>query len=222
MILWVLIGLNALVWLVHIVVFGVDVSNPKPLDLLVLGGSLLESTIKQPWRLLTSTFMHAGFAHLAFNMIGLLQLGTIAIRFYGSQGMAVVYFVSAIGGAIASLRFGAANSVSVGASGAIFGLLGAIVASAISKRKALGPEQAKGFMVMGAVFVLYSLFTGFTQPGIDNAAHAGGLVAGALVAMGLAEKFDSREFATQATKRLALTLLGSLVVLYALWSVVTG
>jgi rhomboid protease GluP len=219
--LWLLIGANVLVWLAHILL-GVDPMDPRPIDLLHLGGSLFEATKQQPWRLLTSTFMHAGLAHLAWNMIALLQLGTLAQRFYGTPGFLLVYFGSGLGGAIASLQFGAKVAVSVGASGAIFGLMGALIASALTKRQTLGAEAAKGLLAMGAVYVVFNLFIGFTKPGIDNAAHIGGLISGALIALGLSEKFDRMEFTTQATKRLLFTAIGASVVLLCLWYVVIG
>ncbi len=221
MIVWILVTANLLVWLVH-VFLGVDPMDPKPLDLLRLGGSLYEATKQQPWRLLVSTFMHAGFAHLAWNMIALLQLGTIAQRFYGTAGLLLVYFGSGLGGAIASLQFGAKQAVSVGASGAIFGLMGALIASALTKRQSLGAEAAKGLLVMGGVYVVFNLFIGLTKPGIDNAAHFGGLISGGLIALGLAEKFDRMEFATQATKRLVVTTIATIAALLCLWFVVTG
>jgi rhomboid protease GluP len=220
-IVWVLVGTNILVWLAH-VLLGVDPMDPKPLDLLRLGGSLFEATKQQPWRLLASTFMHAGFAHLAWNMIALLQLGTLAQRFYGTAGLSLVYFGSGLGGAIASLQFGAKQAVSVGASGAIFGLMGALIASALTKRQTLGAEAAKGLLVMGGVYVVFNLFIGLTKPGIDNAAHFGGLISGGLIALGLAEKFDRMEFATRATQRLVVTTIATIAALLCLWFFVTG
>jgi rhomboid protease GluP len=221
-IVWIVIGINVLVWLAHVTIFGVNPSNPKPIDLLMLGGNVFEATKMQPWRLLTSMFMHAGVAHLAWNMVALIQLGSLAHRFYGTAGFAVLYIGAGLGGALLSLKFGAAQAVSVGASGAIFGLLGAIVASAMTKRQAMGKENAKGLMVMGAVYVAFNVFVGFTTPGIDNAAHLGGLITGALIAVGLAEKFDRMEFATNATKRLLGTTAITVIALAALWFFIFG
>ncbi len=217
MIVWIIFALNVLLWLANIV-SGVDPVNPSSADLLKWGGNHLPATVEQPWRLLSSTFLHGGMAHLGWNMLALVQLGLLTLRFYGRSGFVIIYFFAGIVGSIASVFFAARAGVSIGASGAIFGLLGAIMAGALTKRKQLGEESAKALITMGCVFVAFNLFMGFSQAGIDNAAHIGGFFAGALAAVGLPERFDRIAFRRHGNIRLVVTATLCVFVVYCLWN----
>jgi rhomboid protease GluP len=217
MIVWIIFALNVLLWIANII-SGVDPVNPSSADLLNWGGNHLPATVEQPWRLLSSTFLHGGMAHLGWNMLALVQLGLLTLRFYGVSGFVVIYFFAGIAGSIASVFFAARAGVSIGASGAIFGLLGAIMAGALTKRKQMGEENAKGLITMGCVFVAFNLLMGFSQTGIDNAAHIGGFFAGALAAVGLPERFDRIDFRRHGNMRLSVTAILCAVVVYCLWN----
>lgn len=138
------------------------------------------------WRLLASTFVHAGFAHVFFNTISMLIFGPAVERILTRWGFWVVY---AAGGATASLaslawrasRHGPGLSISVGASGAIFALGGALLVCAFRVRHRLAPGRARA--MGGALLFLIGqgLAAGFTQNATDNAAHAAGVAAGALL-----------------------------------------
>jgi membrane associated rhomboid family serine protease len=133
---------------------------------LILGGEL--------WRLLTPVFIHAGFLHLAVNMYSLFALGPAVERFFGAPRFLAVYLLSGISGVIFSLAFSPAPSV--GASGAIFGLLGALATFLYLHRPVFGP--AGGMMLRQLVLVgALNLFASLS-PGIDMWGHVGGLVAG--------------------------------------------
>lgn len=140
--------------------------------------------LETAWRLLASTFPHAGIAHAFFNATTLLILGPTVERIFTRPGFWVIY---AAGGALASLaslawraaRVGPGLSISVGASGALFALGGALLVSAWRVRHRLATGRARA---MGAalLFLLGQGFAaGFTRNATDNAAHAAGLVAGA-------------------------------------------
>lgn len=150
------------------------------------------------WRLLASTFLHSGPAHLFFNASTLLIFGPAVERLYTRHAFWIVY---AAGGAIASLASLAwrdvhdgAASYSVGASGAIFALAGALLVGAFRLRQRLAVGRARS---LGAA-ILYlagtGLANGFTQHGTDNAAHAAGMAGGALVAalLGLHPRLGGR------------------------------
>jgi rhomboid protease GluP len=216
LLVWTLIGINVLIWLLN-VLSGMDITDPKPIDLLKWGGNNLPYTVNQPWRLFTSTFLHGGIAHLGWNMLALVQLGLLVQRFYGTSGFLLTYVFSGVAGSIASLFFGASNGVSVGASGAIFGLLGALMCGALTKKNQLGAETAKGLLVTGVVYIALNLFMGFTQKGIDNAAHIGGFFAGILPAYILAERFDRREFRSSFWPRLGIAVVVCAATVYGLW-----
>ena len=138
------------------------------------------------WRLLASTFVHAGMAHVFFNATSMLIFGPAVERIFTRWGFWVVY---AAGGGVASLaslawragRHPAALSLSVGASGAIFALGGALLICAYRVRHRLAPGRARA--LGGALLFLIGqgLAAGFTQNATDNVAHAAGIAAGALI-----------------------------------------
>jgi len=124
------------------------------------------------WRLITAVFLHVGIMHLIFNSYALYQLGSLAEIVYGRKRFVLIYFAAGITGSVFSFLF--TRSVSAGASGAIFGLLGALL---YFGRKKKGVFR-KGFISNIIAIILINLFIGFTYPGIDNFAHIGGLVGG--------------------------------------------
>jgi rhomboid protease GluP len=129
----------------------------------------------QIWRLVTPVFIHAGIAHIFVNMYSLFALGPPVERFFGTARMLAVYLLSGISGVVFSLAFNAYPSV--GASGAIFGLLGALSMFLYMNRGLFGPAggmQLRQLLLVGALNLLISL-----SPGIDLWGHVGGLVAGA-------------------------------------------
>jgi len=121
------------------------------------------------WRLITATFLHGSLLHLGFNMLALWILGTQIENYLGSKNFLLLYFVSAIGGSLASFYFSPPATFSIGASGAIFGLMGAFIV--IGKKLRADVSQIM-------VLLLINVVLGFTVSGIDWRAHLGGLVAG--------------------------------------------
>ena len=136
------------------------------------GIELLKGT-NQWYRLVTVALVHDNSnvipIHLAFNMLALHSLGTPIETFLGRSKFLIIFFVSLIGGSIASAMFLGYNGYSIGASGAVFGLFGAW--AVISKR--IGAEVKSTLVIIGLNFVL-----GFTIGGVDWRAHLGGLIAG--------------------------------------------
>jgi rhomboid protease GluP len=132
------------------------------------------------WRLVANVFLHAGPAHLAMNALALFFIGPLVERLFGPGRYALLYFGSGTAGSIASI-FWRQNVVSVGASGAIFGLYGALLAYLAWCHGSLPSAARRGLLASAAAFVGYSLAFGAGSAGIDNAAHAGGLIGGALL-----------------------------------------
>lgn len=131
------------------------------------------------WRLVASMFLHIGLVHLVVNAWALYQLCGLFEAWLGSSRLAVVYFGSGIAGSLASLVFtleGTAR-VSAGASGAIFGVLGALVTFLALRRDRLRPE-AKSLLFQLLFWAGLNVVLGFSAPGIDNGAHLGGFAAG--------------------------------------------
>ena len=125
------------------------------------------------FRFITSMFLHADVIHIAFNMLILWQIGTALEMTLGSPRFALLCLVSGLGGGLASITLNNPYTLSVGASGAIFGLLGAYVVYARHMRV----NTSQVLVLIGINLVL-----GFVLPGIDWHAHLGGLVVGAAIA----------------------------------------
>ena len=124
------------------------------------------------WRLLSSMFLHIGFLHMAMNMIALYYLGTIVEKIFGSSRFLFIYMLSGIGGGLAS--FAVSDSVAAGASGAIFGLFGALLFFGVHYKRLFFRTMGQGVLLIIAI----NLVLGFTVAQIDMAAHLGGLVTG--------------------------------------------
>lgn len=139
----------------------------------------------QVFRLLTSAFLHIGVIHLLVNMYSLYVIGSQVENYIGKWKFLLIYFVSAISGNMLSVVFN--TGISAGASGAIFGLLGALLYFGLHYRLFLGNTLLTQIIPV----IILNLFIGFTIPGIDNSAHIGGLVGGYLTTMALGLKGKS-------------------------------
>jgi len=178
-----IIAVNALVYLAG-GVKGAGWMNGNAGVLYDMGGNLAAATaLGQWWRLLTSMFLHAGLFHVLFNMWVLWDAGRIAERLLGHGRYAIVYLAAGLLGGIASINW-QQEAVGVGASGAVFGILGALLAALLLRKDLLPLSVAKRITASTSLFVVYSLFMGFTRPGVDNAAHLGGLLAGVVLGAG--------------------------------------
>ena len=211
-----LIALNLLVWLANLA-GGLSPFLPEARELLAWGGNLLPLTQREPWRLLSAMFLHAGIIHLAFNMWALWNVGSIAERFYGNTQFALIYLLSGLFGSLASLFFAARTAVSVGASGAIFGITGALLAAILLKRDKLPAPLVASMRSSLFMFVGYSLFLGFTSGVVDNAAHVGGLVSGFALAWIMAEKFDWAEYRRNAVSPALVAVGVAIAAAFILW-----
>jgi rhomboid protease GluP len=149
----------------------------------------------QYWRLFTAMFLHAGLLHLVLNMYGLYLFGFLIEDTFGTPAFLGIYFVSGFLASVATYAFGSPNAIAVGASGAIFGLLGAWVAYNYRRR---GTAMGSANLRTAALIVGLNLVLGFSIAGIDNLAHIGGLVTGVITgfaAEGLSYKRISRAVA---------------------------
>ncbi len=131
------------------------------------------------WRLPASVFIHGGVLHLAINMWCLLNIGPLVERFFGNTATALLYLAAGVGGAIASMATLPVR-VSVGASGAIFGLLGALLAFLLINHRTVPTTVLRPLRSSALSFVVFNTLFGAAVPMIDQSAHLGGLVAGFL------------------------------------------
>ena len=176
--------LTTAIVVVNIVVYGVMVArgvsptNPSVDALIAWGankGSL--TTHGEWWRLATCAFVHVGIAHLAMNMVALLMCGRLAERLFGQPAFIVIYLAGAIAGSIASMTIHP-TVTSAGASGAIFGVYGALIAMLMVCRQSI-PQLIRSSLLETYVwFVVYNVLYGLLEPRVDIAGHVGGFVMG--------------------------------------------
>ena len=140
------------------------------------------------FRLIRSAFLHIGFLHLIFNNYALYVIGSQLESFLGKFKFLVVYLVSALCGSLMSMLF--TDGISAGASGAIFGLLGSILYFGYNYRVYLGSVLKSQIIPL----IILNLAIGFLTPGIDNAAHIGGLLGGLGITMALGLKYKTTRF----------------------------
>lgn len=133
----------------------------------------------QYWRLLTNIFLHAGYLHILFNMYGLFNLGSVLERLYGPTRFLFLYLCSGVAGSVVSWL--ATQSLSVGASGAVFGVAGVMVVYGFKHKNTIPHEMTSSFGKGALPFIALNLYLGFSHPQIDNYAHIGGLLAGMLL-----------------------------------------
>jgi len=132
----------------------------------------------QYWRLVTCMFLHADFVHIGFNAVGLFQLGGLFESWLGSWRLLVVYFATGIAGSLVAA--GLSGNPSLGASGAIFGILGALIGFLARRHRSLNP-QGKSILMQLLFWAAINVYFGFTNPFIDNYGHLGGCAAGLLI-----------------------------------------
>ena len=177
-------------------------------------GALIPALVAQgeAWRLITSAFLHSGFVHLALNMLSLYFLGSFAEISFGRSRFLALYFISGIASGIAYLYFGVFNAPAVGASGAIFGLLGGVFGFAIRR----GTFSTRNPVISQLlILTALNLFLGATIPGVSNTAHIGGLVGGLVFGYLMAPTVYSQKKLI-ATAPIA-TAFGLEVILLGLW-----
>jgi membrane associated rhomboid family serine protease len=202
---YALIAINAIAFLAegNLTLSGGGVGNGVYLKGALLGSSeapVLASqgvAYGQWWRLLTSGFLHENLIHIGFNMWILYILGQMLEPALGSVKFAVIYFVSLLTGSLGALLV-SPHVLTVGASGAVFGLMGA---AAVEMRARQIPVMQSGI----GMLILLNLFISFTLPGISWGGHIGGLIGGALVALvlQLGERHRSQALAMAACAAIA-------------------
>jgi rhomboid protease GluP len=173
---WILLGINVVIWLA--MTFAGGSTDQKVL--LAFGAKYGPAILGgEYWRLFSSSFLHIGVIHLAFNAYALYALGPEVERFFGRGRFLALYLLSGVLSSATSYLI--SSNLAAGASGSIFGLVGALGAFFVHERKVLGAPGRRRLNNLISV-VIVNLVIGFTAPNIDNAAHVGGLIAG--LAMG--------------------------------------
>lgn len=173
----ILINLNLIIYLL-MVFFGLGFISFDTDDLFRLGGVEKDAVLDGDWwRLFTAMFLHGGLMHILSNLFTLFFIGIFTESIIGAKRFITVYILSGLGCSLASIYWHD-NTVSVGASGAIFGLFGVMIALILLK--AFSKKIDLGFLIMSSIFIGYNLLIGlFTNS--DNAGHLGGLFTGFII-----------------------------------------
>jgi len=181
-------------------------------DTLLRWGAIYGPDVAQGewWRLMTGVFLHGGAFHLVSNMFALVIIGSITERLFGSTAFCVVYALAGLGGSIAS-EWWHPVSISVGASGAIFGLYGGLFAFLLRRHATLPRGVVSSLTSGAAVVVVYNIAAGLTQTQVDNAGHVGGLVAGLFAGLAVTASRDAANV-TAARRRLVMVASAGLVL----------
>lgn len=164
------------------------------------------------WRLFTCIFIHFGIVHLAFSAWALWDSGRLTERLFGNAGFCALYVFAGLCGSSVSMLWNQ-DVISVGASGAVFGVFGALLAYMTVERGALPPQALNRLRVSTSTFVVYSIFYGFVQSGIDNAAHLGGLGGGFAMGLILARPLDRPLRSNGQVRRAILAMALAIVTL---------
>ncbi|WP_217586711.1 rhomboid family intramembrane serine protease [Lentibacillus saliphilus] len=169
---YILLGINIIMFIL-LSIFG---GSTDIATLIEFGAKYNPAIIEDDewWRLISSMFLHIGLLHLLMNMLAIYFLGTAVERIYGSWRFVVIYFLAGIGGSLASFAF--TNSISAGASGALFGLFGALLFFGTVYKKIFFQTMGQNVLLV----IVINLVLGFGIAEIDMGAHLGGLVAGFL------------------------------------------
>jgi rhomboid protease GluP len=186
-VIWALLALNiavfALMWLDP---SGRSSPMAEAAKLVRWGSNAGPYTLRgQWWRLVTSMFLHGGLLHIAFNMFALWQVGRLVERMFGSARFLGLYMIAGVCGSLASVLWNP-HVNSVGASGAIFGIIGGLLAFIRRPDSGVPPTIVKDLRGSLSGFLLFNIAAGLVYPHTDNAAHIGGLAGGYLAGLLLA------------------------------------
>ena len=176
-------------------------------------GALIPALVAEgeAWRLISSVFLHSGVAHLSFNMLSLYFLGSFVEEAFGRSRFLALYVLSGVSGGLAYLYFGGFNAPAVGASGAIFGLLGGVLGYALRR----GTFSWQNPLIRQLLILLaLNLYLGFSIPNISNTAHLGGLAGGFAFGWLVAPTVYSRK-RLRAISPIAVVLGAELLILAA-------
>ncbi|NFA60968.1 rhomboid family intramembrane serine protease [Clostridium sporogenes] len=173
----IIIGINIFMYLITAFLSKNILSSD--IRVLVFLGAKANSFINngEYYRLITSMFLHGGLIHLALNMYALNSIGPLIENYFGKVKYLIIYFISGILSSYFSYLF--SPSVSIGASGAIFGVLGATLIIAYKNRKRGGKEFLNNIISV----IVVNLILGFSIPNVDNFGHIGGLIGGIIVTL---------------------------------------
>ena len=214
---YAILAANVVVFAI-MVVRGVHAQEPLERDLVRWGANFGPAVrTGEWWRLATSMFLHGGWLHVAMNMYGLYAIGPFVERLFGNAAFLALYLVAGLFGSLASVVTHVHPPVvSVGASGAIFGILGGLAGYLARHGRTSVPRAVvRGLTGNVLTVIALNVAIGLTIPQIDNSAHLGGLVSGFLLGFGLAMPLSPAGVARRRRRAAIVTVLGVAAVVAA-------
>ena len=209
---YALVLLNVGLWLATLASGAAVLQAPADKMLSWGGNAASEVQRGEWWRLLTAVFLHSGLMHLGMNMSGLLCTGPTVERVYGSRRFLLLYLGAGLAGSAMSLHFSAQSGTAVGASGAVFGVAGALLVAALRHRRYL-PTMLSVYTLAGVgLLLLDALLRGLFSERVDNAAHIGGLLTGCMLALILPERISGRHGVNEARLRTMAAAVAALAL----------
>lgn len=201
-------GIMLICILIYILMYILGNGSEDKYTLLKFGANLdILTKNGEYYRLLTSMFLHIGIIHLLCNMYSLYIIGREVEIVFTKKKYLIIYILSGIAGSILSLAFNH-NTICAGASGAIFGLLGALLYFGYNYRTYLGASLTRSILPV----IIINLIIGFSSSGIDNAAHIGGLIGGILTSMAVG--LPDEKTKTNKINGIILTTLYFIFIIY--------
>jgi rhomboid protease GluP len=179
-----LLGLMAVLYVLEASYGGFDfanIGNGASIDALVkYGGNahVLALTQSEYWRLLTATLLHGSLAHIIMNSFSLWNLGSSLEKYFGRETLLTVFVITGIAASLSYALFGSKNTISIGASGAICGMLGFLISYGSRNLEELIMQIQRNWINFAMLLVI-----GFAIPNVDNWAHGGGVLAGILLGL---------------------------------------
>ena len=164
------------------------------------------------WRIMSMVFLHIGVLHLVGNSLALLYLGRTCENIYGRAQFLFLYICAGLAGSVATLLFHEPYMTSVGASGAIFGLMGAQIAFGLKHRGAIPRRFQRNFGLASLAWGVFMILEGFRVPNVNNAAHIGGLLGGLACALVLHPVVLSPQIAARRTRAAARAITGAVAL----------
>lgn len=209
-----IIAVNVLLWGVMLS-RGVDWREPSGAALTAWGANYGPLTTRgEGWRLLANVFVHAGVLQLAFNQWALYQLGSLLERLLGHVGFALLYLMSGFGASLAGM-LAQPHAVLAGSTGAVTGLIGALVAYHFRAPGAVPPGVLGRLRASAFVFLAYNIGIGLYRNRLDNMGFLSGAMTGFLCGLVLAQPLSNATLLTRATRNAVLAVVAALLVVSA-------
>jgi rhomboid protease GluP len=207
-----LVGMNVAVF-AAMALMGVSPVNPTSAQLVKWGANWGPLSLgAEPWRMLASNYIHIGIVHILLNMWCLWNLGFLAERVFDPWTYVLTYTCCGLAGSLASLWWHP-MTVGAGASGAIFGLAGALITALYLGHLPISKQAMQGTLKSLLTFAGYNLFFGAAVRGIDNSAHIGGLLAGLALGAVLAKHLTNQPEIRDGWRRGVFIVAGVVLVL---------